>query len=346
MIRLSVDTTLVEGRVAWSNANHAWGERHAMLVRLSDADGCWGQGEAAPLAKVSIETFAQVQAAIAEYEQAGLSVDEGATVFEVWDGLEAGPASVQCALQTATGDWMARRAGVPFHRLLTDTPPTSVDIAATVVSESGQWRAQTDDYINKGYRTIKFKVGRDLLKELNVLGAIRGAHPDVAIRIDANRSLERATVESHAQTIEQIDLAYFEEPSHEAVTLPCALALDESLIAMTDAEVKEALSGSVTTLVLKPMVLGVARCVALARLARDSGCSVSLSHALDGPIARALALELSLAFENSVAAGLDAHPGLRVWPDVQTAALQGIVARPHSEVGLGISDMKARCDTA
>src|SRR6266700_1431916 len=86
-------------------------------------------------------------------------------------------------------------------------------------------------------------------------------------------------------------LEYVEEPCSRAHgllahALPCPIALDESLVAITADELAAALRArDLAALVLKPTLLGgFARCLELAAAARAHGKRAVVTHALEGTI--------------------------------------------------------------
>jgi len=279
------------------------------------------------------------------------------------------------ALACARRDLEARRAGerlcdalarelgarardrVPVNALLTAEAPDALATAARAAAAAG-------------YRTLKLKIdGRVPERAFARVSAVRKASgPEIALRVDANRSLPDAAAALRLlRALAPLDLEYLEEPlapprSHpapdpeavrrlRAVGVP--LAADESA-ADPDAARGLLASGTVDVLVLKPSVLGLGEALALAGIARRTGIRLVVTSALDGAVARAAALHLAAALpEPGGACGLatgdlladdlaatpevrDGHlavpsgSGLGLEPD--PAALARLVTGPEREI--------------
>ncbi len=273
--------------------------------------------------------------------------------------------SARFALETALLDWAGQATGEPAHQLLRrshlagDRVRSEVPLCAMIPSaERSTWLAQASTLIDAGYRHLKVKVGRDWVGEVETLQELcrelvrrgRGADSErsdatspIAVRIDANGALH--DLRDTLPMLEELSLEFFEEPApwpqlRELGALPVPVALDESLLNLpSDEELKRLLrEGWASVLVLKPTVLGgVLRTLHLARIAQQSGASVVVSHALDGPIARACAAEMCLTIDTPKAAGLGEHAALEVWPAMRAASISQTALHEHHEPGLGLS---------
>jgi O-succinylbenzoate synthase len=146
---------------------------------------------------------------------------------------------------------------------------------------------------------------------------IAAAVPGVRLRVDANRSWPRAETERWLGMLAALPIDYVEEPcmgANEllAQTLPCRIALDESLIGLDPGEVARAVaSPSLAALILKPTLLGgFARCHELAVIAHEHGVAPIVTHTLEGPIGTAACGELARSIDADVLVGLAPHPAL------------------------------------
>ena len=85
--------------------------------------------------------------------------------------------------------------------------------------------------------------------------------------------------------------------------------------------------------VLKPALLGLVRCLALAQSAAESGIGLIVTHSLDGDLGHAAACALAAALPAPPwACGLAPHPGLR------HPAAASPVLPTASAPGLGVAD--------
>ena len=250
--------------------------------------------------------------------------------------------SARFAVETALLDWLGKSQGEPVHKLLGTRTAGSIPIADLVLeADPRRWPDHADRLCADGATHLKLKVGTALDRELAALRTIRGQHPRVAIRLDANGRIDISDLRRHAASLESLDLEWIEEPValHDwpnAVSLPLRFALDETL---RDESMSRRLleEGRICSVVIKPAVRGgVTAALDLATIARQSGAHPVLSHTFDGPIARAATAELALALGTELAAGLGSHPALDVWPAHRIAAIDGREIRRHGVPGLGL----------
>jgi L-alanine-DL-glutamate epimerase-like enolase superfamily enzyme len=355
-VRLERATVTVVGgplRRPAFGASSTWGERYGRCLRLVDADGFVGVGEASPLPGYSPDTDDEAAVALERFA-AGLPMSlrgpaagetSGAAVLRQLDEcpeVRAASASARHAIETATLDLLGRRCGLPVHQLLSSPPERAIALAALVPAGAGADAATR--LARQGFEALKVKVGDPFDARLP---AIRRAAAGCSLRIDAGRCFDAAAVGRWAPRIAQLGPELVEEPMPLAgltapPALPFPLALDESLQdERTAARAVEWIErGLVRVLVLKPMALGgFGRCLDLAHAARGAGGDVVVSHLFDGTVAFAAAAELALALGGSRAAGLAPHAGLSAYPAGTSPALgaTGTTLGAHQEPGLGIS---------
>jgi len=188
---------------------------------------------------------------------------------------------------------------------------------------------------------IKLAAGDDPRRVFAIAAAVPGAR----LRIDANRSWPRAEVAARLAALAPLPIDYVEEPCMEAHqllsgSLPCRLALDESLAELTTGELHAALhSPQLAAVVLKPTLLGgLSAALDLADLARRAGVAAIASHGLEGPVGTAACAELALALGGSHPAGLAAHAALAGW-HIEVPQLAADHVHPAGAHGLGFGPL-------
>lgn len=196
--------------------------RPAVFVRIEDADGCFGWGEA----------FANWPAAGAEHRVHLLMEDVADLVLgrdwtdppAMFAALEAGTRirALQCgepgpfrqviaALDIAAWDLVARRAGVPVARMLSPDAQTQVPAYASGIhidaaaQEIPRARAL-------GLSAFKVKVGFDTQAEPAKLAAISATLADERLFTDANQAWGVEQAESFLQAVAPLGLGWMEEP--------------------------------------------------------------------------------------------------------------------------------------
>lgn len=333
-----------------SNAQARWTERRGLLLRLADADGRVGQGEASPLPGYSPDSLDRARACINamlwEHFELDLSRRPRVAIAEVVEHVDPASPSARFAVETALFDLVGQRLRRPVHSLLVETPPAPRPLAALVTSESPDAAFDAcQKAVAAGFSTIKLKIGRDFDEELPMLERLRAdLGPNIALRLDANQRLDPGDAFQQLSALAAIRPEFVEEPLplDALLRMPKALvpvALDESLQgADADLRIASALErGFAEVLVLKPMALGGSlRCLRLVELARRRGATVVVSHLLDGPVGRAAAGELALAVGGHRAAGLADHAGLTAWPEVVAPSFEDTRLQSHVLPGLGL----------
>jgi len=337
-----------------------WRERQAVRIRMHDAQGHRGLGEALPLPGYSRDDAAAVHAMLsrlaAQLSASGLVVPPaapGAAQIEAalapLDAVLAAAPGARFALECALLDLLSRRAGLAAAAWLAEgrplhAVPVSVllpDAADEAVAEAGRAAA-------RGHRVLKLKIARadrSAAQEDRLCADVRAAAEAAApgrvrLRLDANGALDAAQLPARLAALSRHGIELVEEPVSGAALLdlpplPMPWAADESL---ADPQLCAALlrlppGRRPAVLVLKPAELGLVRCLALAAEAAAQGLGLIVTHSLDGEpglaAARALAAALPVA---PWPCGLAPHPGLR-----RPAPSQAVLAPPLAP-GLGLDD--------
>ncbi len=139
------------------------------------------------------------------------------------------------AVETAAIDVELRRRGHSLASALADTlgePPHPIEWSAVMGLHASE--EQVDDALQSGARLVKFKImpGSDL----TIIDAVRRAHPDAALAVDANGSF--ASADEVPDRLGALGLSYIEQPvapaafdaaAKVAQRLGVPVALDESI---------------------------------------------------------------------------------------------------------------------
>jgi L-alanine-DL-glutamate epimerase-like enolase superfamily enzyme len=218
------------------------------FVEITLSNGVTGIGAANPSEYVTGENLQQTLSSLTE---ANLEFLKGRDIreinqllFEVTMKFPKTPAA-RAALDIALHDAFTKYLGIPLVKYLGQkitSMPTSNTIGIKNVEETLK---ETDEYIKKGFKAIKVKIGKDLEEDIERLVKMREKHgKKMAIRIDANQGYTAAqTVEFYNRT-KSLDIELIEQPLKakavaEMRLLPepvrNVIAADESLISPKDA---------------------------------------------------------------------------------------------------------------
>lgn len=260
---------------------HSRAEREGIIIRYT------GRGqdivaEASPLKGFSMETLEQVAGYLAEervrLSQLLESVEEGEQVSRFLQ-QHHWPPSLQFATCALALHLLESENGSPF--LLPGSPAATSKplLVNAMISRTGQEqiRAEIEQFYRQGFRTIKIKSGYSPLRPPGAMpsdltpeelsGLIRSIapfYPDLAFRIDANRSWPAGETAQILQNFAGLPVEYIEEPTHfdslsEFKKLreesPVPLALDESI--GNQERLRQIISDQIADLIIiKPMLLG------------------------------------------------------------------------------------------
>jgi len=184
-----------------------------------------GLGEAACLPPVTREDQDDVLVEVerAAGELTGRSLSPGGDELEsvLAATLPDGPVA-RAGVEIALLDAMARCAGVPLRAMLggdrglaTRTLETDITIA---IAEPARMAELAREWVARGFRALKIKVGKDFDADLRALAAIGRAAPEARLRVDANAGYTASQAIDLARACERLGLA----DAIECWEQPCA----------------------------------------------------------------------------------------------------------------------------
>jgi O-succinylbenzoate synthase len=212
---------------------------------------------------------------------------------------------------------------------------------------------QVDGYLAEGYRRIKLKIAPGI--DVERVAAVRAAHPQIALSVDANAAYEPTDVEVF-RALDAFGLLMIEQPLHHEDLVRHAalqrqiatdLCLDESIRSAADAEAAIGLGACRIVNVKHGRVGGIPEARRVHDAAQASGIPVWCGGMLETGIGRATNLALA-AMPNFLLPG-DTSASHRYFPDDLTEPFElapdGTMAVP-SGPGIGVeprSDRLAAC---
>jgi len=218
------------------------------FVEITLDNGLTGIGAGNPSEYVVGETLEQCLDALQEKNiefLIGRDIREfNQLTFDVWKRFPENP-SARAALDIALHDVFTKFLDVPLVKFLGQKIkklPTSNTIGIKNVEETLK---EAEDYIKRGFRVLKVKLGRDLLEDVERIMKLREKFgPNIVIRIDANQGYTvEQTIQFYGRTYD-LDVELIEQPLpakaiSEMKSLPPEVrekvAADESLITPADA---------------------------------------------------------------------------------------------------------------
>jgi L-alanine-DL-glutamate epimerase-like enolase superfamily enzyme len=196
-------------------------DRPAVYVRVTDADGAEGWGEAwCNWPSVGAEHRARLAADFGE-RLVGQSFAEPGEVFRkleaeletlVLQTGEVGPiAQAVAGIDIAVWDLFARKRGLPLYRMLRDETVDAVPVYATGINPDAPERFALDRQA-EGHRAFKLKIGfgRDL--DRRNVQAMRAALGPATLMVDANQAFNLEQALDMAASLAPFGLRWLEEP--------------------------------------------------------------------------------------------------------------------------------------
>lgn len=186
------------------------------IVHLQSDSGLTGLGAASPAAYVTGETQVACQTALLD---GGLDWLIGQDIRELAalthrarERMTARPAA-RAAVDMALHDLFARHLGLPLVRVLGQIHPglpTSITIGIKPLPEA---LAEAEEYLGRGFRILKIKVGHDLEQDIERLCRLREkVGPHIPLRVDPNQGYTIPEVEQFTDHTAHLHLEFLEQP--------------------------------------------------------------------------------------------------------------------------------------
>ncbi len=218
-----------------------------LLVRVKTDQGIVGLGEACPFPPITGETQATNAAAASAIR--GMLIGKDPLAIDdllrlIGPIVHSNPSAV-AAFDMALHDILGKVAGLPLFRLLGGTKSTFETDITTGLDTPEAMAAEAKGYADRGYKTLKVKVGLDPEDDIVRMTAVRKAiGPDIALRIDANQGYSVPQALQALKGMAPLDIQFCEQPVRAADTAglravrrqsPISIMADEALFSPAQA---------------------------------------------------------------------------------------------------------------
>ena len=344
-------------------------DRPAVLLRVRDAQGVSGWGEIwCNFPIVGAEHRARMAAYYLRPQIEGRRWDSPQTCFRALSEAFA-VLAIQCGepgtlhqivagLDVALWDLLARRAGQPLWRFISDRKDAAcapIPVYASGLNPTSPEKLAATK-LAEGYRAFKLKVGFGAARDDANLRAMREViGPETPFMVDANQAWTLDEALQAGRAMQDHGLGWLEEPIRADAPLgdwerlareqPLALAGGENLAGM---DAFHAFSASPALSVLQPDLGkwgGITGCLAVGRLALERG-KLFCPHWLGGGIGLTASFHLKAAVGGPGYVEVDANPNpLRELLATPQFALRDGAVLLDAAPGLGVEpDLQATRD--
>ena len=291
--------------------------REGLLLRLSDTRGsAWG--EAAPLPGRSLETVEEAEVELKSLLDSllGMALPRfESELARVAPGGAMVPSASFC-LEQAFASLAARAADLPVAGWLRSEARTSIGVNALLSGDPDEATRMARRRLSEGFRAFKLKVGRASPNETrSLVRSVRGViGSGTVLRLDANQAWEFDEAAATLVELEDLDIAYVEEPLREPAALAqlslqtsVPLALDESVAELARRGLEPGDFSFARAAILKPTLLGgIHRVLRLAEAFARAGIDPVITSSFESAIGLfGLAAVAAACPGSQQAAGLD-----------------------------------------
>lgn len=213
MIRLETEVVTVHTTHPFVIARGGSSEWRVVWVRLIDADGREGWGEAAPsrfygeTADTVLAALERLRPIIESADPADIEVAEAAMVAALRFN-----AAARCAVSAALHDLHGKRLGVPLWQLwgLTPSAAPRTSFTIAIAADDDTLRARVREAVSAGYPILKVKLGST--RDRRIIQLVRDEAPDAILRVDANAAWTPKQTLSMAPLLNELCVEFIEQP--------------------------------------------------------------------------------------------------------------------------------------
>ncbi len=325
-----------------------------IVVKITVDDGQTGFGEAPPTAVITGDTKGSIRCAIEEFiapSITGMDLDDLDGIMKKLHGCILKNTSAKAAVDMAVYDLYAKSCGKPLYKVLGGNRSeieTDLTISVNPVDEMVQDSLKA---VGQGFRILKIKVGKEGLKDIERIRAIREAvGPEISIRVDANQgwnakqavriisAMEDLGIEP--ELVEQPVPAHdFEGMQYVTSNVYTPILADESVFSAEDA-IRICQERAADLINIKLMKTGgIYEALKICAIAETYGVECMTGCMLESKIAVSAASHLSAAKHIITRADLDGPSLCRIDPYTGGPVFDGPRIVMNETPGIGITDV-------
>lgn len=220
--KITVKTIAVPLRVPFKTALRTVQHIENIVVYVHTSTAHIGIGEAAPTAVITGETIASMTYAIEQVISpaiVGMEIDNMAAMMEKLASCIYGNTSAKAAVDMALYDLFAKHYNAPLYKLLGGYRTTLTTDLTISVNETAQMVDDSRRAVERGFTTLKVKVGKEAALDVERIKAIRQAvGTSITLLVDANQGWTAKQAVRIIGTLEDAgtNIELVEQPVHYA----------------------------------------------------------------------------------------------------------------------------------
>ncbi|MFM8445657.1 MAG: dipeptide epimerase [Methylococcus sp.] len=321
-----------------------------LYVRVSLEGDIQGYGEIAPFAALTGETRELSLAAAQElipllHDQ---PIDQYRRFSAVMTDQKPRQPAARCGLETALLDAWARWLGIPLWALWggEQVQPRHTDVTLPLL-DTARTLALADHWRQRGFKTLKLKVGSALEREIGLVRELARQHPDIDFIFDANQGFTRTEALRFIRAVSDLGFQtrLYEQPlaRHDLpgmawlrrqINVP--LAADESVFTARDA-LAVVQAGAADVINLKIMKSGVLETLNIIAIARAAGLGLMIGGMVESRVAMACSWSIVLGMGGIEHLDLDTPLLMAMDPFTGGYAYRGPELSVWTSPGLGMA---------
>lgn len=322
-----------------------------IVVRVVAEDGTVGYGEAPPTAVITGDTKGSILCAVQEFIKpalAGMDLMDLETVMARLDGSMVHNTSPKAAVDMALYDLYGKVMGKPLYQLLggaRESFETDITISVNPVEEMVR---DSREAVERGFTTLKVKVGKESDADVARMAAIRAAvGPAVRLRVDANQGWTAAQSVSNIRAMEDrgLDIELVEQPvpaldveglKYVTDRVDTPILADEAVFSPRDAARIIATHAADYINIKLMKTGGIHNALKICEMARENGVKCMMGCMLEGQVAVAAAAHLCAAQGIITMADLDGPSLCATEPFPGGPIFDGAAITMTADPGIGV----------
>ncbi|MEQ9217113.1 MAG: dipeptide epimerase [Cyclobacteriaceae bacterium] len=290
-----------------------------VLIKIRLTNGVEGLGEAAPLEPINWENQATVLATLHSCKDflLGKDVAEYRKIAHQIKGVFSIQATARCVIEMALLDAYTQTLGLPLYRFFGGAQ-NAIETDYTIdILPADQAKNLAASLTQRGYKTIKTKVGKHMDEDIDRILAIKEGAPGCNLMIDANQgfSVKQALTFLDKLADQHITPVLFEQPVikhdldgmrfiRENTSIP--VAADETVFTAANA-MAVVKSGCADIINIKLMKSGLIEALDIAAIARRANIGLMIGCMLETTLGLGCAAHFAAGLGGFQFVDLDPH---------------------------------------